>query len=197
MDGGEAGRVRELFLGQREIEHAVLAVTVRFEPEGQLAQQMRDPRAGVAAADIDHPFAEDRRVDQGVDPHRQAHRRPRFRQVENGASRNDRRLAPVEALHIVVGGAEQRVLQIDEFARDVEGNDLAAAVAQQLLPIGKAAQQKRAFAGLLAFADEIVVLAECLMRVGKGLDGVAVVGRQSATFRPPVHERIEVMIVGQ
>ena len=53
-------------------------------------------------------------------------------------------------LDVVIGRAEQRVLQIDDVAAHVDRDDLAAAVSGQLVAVGKARKQKAGILRLVA-----------------------------------------------
>src|SRR5438552_2723102 len=66
----KAGCIREMLLGHRQIITLRVAEPGNFEPARKFAKDMGDPGPGIALADVEHPFPEDRRVDQSVDPHR-------------------------------------------------------------------------------------------------------------------------------
>lgn len=67
--------------------------------------------------------------------------RARDGQIEQRIDRDMRHFAPIERLDIVVGDGEQAILQVEEFARDMDRNDLPAALAGELLAIGEAFDQ--------------------------------------------------------
>ena len=64
VDGGEPDRVGDLLLRHRQLELLRRAETRRLAPRRELAEHVGGAAAGVAATDIEHPFAEDRGVDQ-------------------------------------------------------------------------------------------------------------------------------------
>src|SRR5215213_2341927 len=68
MHRGHAGGVAELGLRNRHLEG--LSVYQADGPEAHidLAQDVRDPGVGIAAADIDHPLPKHRRIDERVPP---------------------------------------------------------------------------------------------------------------------------------
>ena len=95
----------------------------------------------------------------------------------------------------MIGNAEQAVLEIDELGRDVEGDDLAAAIAQQLLAERDAAQEQAAFRSRLALADDVGILAEGLAGKRQGEQRRPVILRQSRVLRPPAQQGAEGMNV--
>ena len=54
----------------------------------------------------------------------------------------------------MVGGAEQRILHIDDVAAQVDRNDLAAAVAGQLVANGESGNQQAGVLGLVPVPHE-------------------------------------------
>lgn len=76
-----------------------------------------------------------------------------------------------ERLDVVVGNAEEAVLEVEELAGHVDREDLALAVPRHLVPIGEAAEQQRADLRRLAFAQHI----------GGGLERA--VGEREAPYR--------------
>lgn len=94
--------------------------TCALHSDRQLAKQMRYPSARVAAAHIDHPFAKDRRIDQSINPHCPPDRRPGVGELQQRGSRNGRHVATAQTLNAVIGETQERVLQIDELAWNME-----------------------------------------------------------------------------
>jgi hypothetical protein len=82
----------------------------------------------------------------------------------------------------VVGHSKQAVLKIYELVRNVNRDDLAAAVAEQLLAERETSQQKRTLSRPLAFADHVRVLSEARAGERKAQKRASVVGRQIGVF---------------
>src|SRR5690348_15899577 len=59
VNRGETRRVRKLLLGQWELEPMIAGEAPGLEADRKLAQDVRDARASIAAADIIRPFAKD------------------------------------------------------------------------------------------------------------------------------------------
>src|SRR5215212_694739 len=68
MDRRETGGVPELGLRNRHLEGLAFYEADGPEAHIDLAQNVRDPRVGIAAADIDHPLPKHRRIDGRVPP---------------------------------------------------------------------------------------------------------------------------------
>ena len=89
----------------------------------------------------------------------------------------------------MIGDIEDRVLQVDEFAGYVDGDDLAGTVADELLTLGKSVQQQDARRGRLAFADQIGFARSGTLGERHGLDRFKVVLRQSGGSTPSSDKR--------
>src|SRR5690349_22124599 len=83
VDRGEASRVGEVVLSQREIAAAVLRASDGSQTDVELDQQMRDPLVGAALSEAESPFALGRGGHQLVPPKRLRHAR-----VGGGKSRH-------------------------------------------------------------------------------------------------------------
>jgi hypothetical protein len=127
---------------------------VGIEPDRQLAQQVRDPRPGVAPADVDQPLAEYSTVQQRVEPRGARQRRPLLDEVEQRLARHHRHRAGAERLHAVVVDRQQAALQVDELTREVKRDDLPGAVADHLLAERAALEDQAARGGHLAVAND-------------------------------------------
>src|SRR5436190_20126620 len=91
----------------------------------------------------------------------------------------------------MIGDIEQAVLEIEEFARDVDRDDLTGAVADQLLSEGETVDQVRADGGRLAFADEIAVASEHAPRPGNVGYRPLVLCRQCSSSLPAPVQGLE------
>ena len=101
-------------------------------------------------------------------------------------------LAGGQHLDVMVGDAEQRILQVDDVALHVDRQDLAAAIAGMLVAKGEAGQQQAGILRLVAVPDEILPGFEPPGREWQSEDRLAVGLRQ---FLPQVklaHHRCEV-----
>jgi len=67
-----AERAGKICLADRKFEAVIFERADRLEAIGEFEEQMRRPLACVSAPDIDRPFAEDRRIDERVEPKRSA-----------------------------------------------------------------------------------------------------------------------------
>ena len=118
---------------------------------------MRNSSAGVAPADVGDPFPEDRRIDQGVEPHRSTDRRSLERHAQDVLTRDHRDLAGGEHLDAVVGNFQKRILEVDHVALDVDRQDLAVAADHDLRPHREAGEQDARMRGELSVANNEVM----------------------------------------
>jgi len=146
---------------------------------------MRDTLPGISPADIHDPFAKHRRVQQRVQPYCLSHRRSGAHHLQQQLLGHDSDQATRERLHIVIGDLEQAVLNVEEFARNVERNDLPRSIAQDLLAVRKALQQYRADFRLLPFAREICITLKLLPSPGEVDYGCLVFARDGEPALPP------------
>jgi hypothetical protein len=68
MNRGQANRIGKLALGDRQITGMILHKADRPQARQQLAKDVGQARVGFAASDIEHPFPEDRGIDEGLAP---------------------------------------------------------------------------------------------------------------------------------
>ena len=87
----------------------------------------------------------------------------------------------------MVGGAQQRVLEIDQLAFHVDRKDLAVAVGDDLVPRGIARKQNGAMIRAIEFADDVAALLHRLDGVREREDRGPVVGIE----RTPIFELAE------
>lgn len=123
----------ELFLGHRKLVVVLGGEPLCIEPDGHLAQQVRHTRPGVAAPDVQYPFAEDRGIDQDGHQHGMPHRGPDAHQLVKRGARDERHLGAGQRLDAVVGDIEEEVLEVERFAGDMDRDDLPGAVVGHLL----------------------------------------------------------------
>jgi hypothetical protein len=97
----------------------------------------------------------------------------------------------------VVGDPQHAILQVHEFAGNVDGDNLPCAIMDQLLAIGEAAQQKPALGCALALLNEIGVLAECLARKWQGLESSPIMVGKLAAPIPSAEQRCQERWVDQ
>ena len=128
---------------------------------------MGDALLGVAPAEVHHPFAKDRGIDQSIEPDRSAHVHPARHQVEQSVLVDGRDRYAVDTLHIVIGDIEKAILQVEELAGNMEGDDLARPVADELLAEGETAQQQRANRRRLSLPSELGIAAVATLRPRK------------------------------
>jgi hypothetical protein len=147
-----------------------------LEPERELAEHVRHPSARIAAADVERPFAEDRGIDQGLVPHGAADRGAIEGDLLDGLDGDQRGLDMGQRLEIVIGEAEQRILEIGEIALHVDREDLPPAIARDLVPKAEAGEDETGILGLVAFPDHIFVRAEFHRAMGEGEQGCPILG---------------------
>jgi hypothetical protein len=115
VDRSQAERVGELLLGHRQLIAIFFGKAVGMEPNRDLAQKMGEPRASVPPADVEHPFAKDRGLDQDSDQDGMADSGPRIDQLLEVLARDHRHLAAGQHLNAVIGNVEEKVLEIHRF----------------------------------------------------------------------------------
>jgi len=148
---------------------------------------MGDAFARVAAADVDHPFAEDRGLDQGQLDDRAADPRPVEDELLQGLARHVGDIAASEHLDRVVGRVEEDVLKVDRIAWDAHRHDLARPVAGHLLAIGEAVDQDSAIGGQGPLADQVASCVEPAHPVRQVENGLTI-GRVERAVREHVLE---------
>lgn len=84
--------------------------------------------------------------------------------MQQNILRYDRDQAARHRLDVVIRDLKQAVLEIEELARNVEGDDLPRTVAEDLLTERKALDQHSADAGRLAFPGQISVTLKLLVK---------------------------------
>ena len=131
-------------------------------------------RARVPLPDVGEPFAEDGAVDQRVVPHGDADGRSFKRDLPDGGHRDHRDLAVAQHLDAVVGGHQQRILQVDDVALEMERQDLPRAAAHHLVAISEARQQNAALVGLLPVPHDVMARFQPAPRVRQGEHGRSV-----------------------
>jgi hypothetical protein len=123
--------------------------------QGEFAEDVREPGAGVAASDIEHPFPEDRGFDQDIEHDRVAHRGARARQVAQILAADNSHIAPGQHLHAVIGDIEIEVLEVECVARNVNRQDLPLTIAGVFLPVGETGHQHAALIRNIPFPGEV------------------------------------------
>ena len=68
MDGGHPRRLGDLGLCHWQIESLGFSEPRSFASSNELAKHVSDAGPGIALPNIQHPFPEDRRVDQAIAP---------------------------------------------------------------------------------------------------------------------------------
>src|SRR3954452_1346332 len=152
---------------------------------------MSDASARVAAADVGDPFAEDRRIDQGVDPHGLADIGTLKRDPLDRLARNHRDLAGSHHLDAMVGFPQKGVLKIDSLPFHMDGADLARASGDNLRAYSVPAEQHAGMRCLLIFADHVVASLEPLHAVRQGKQSCAVIGAERAVICEPADHRLQ------
>src|SRR5258708_39586821 len=99
---------------------------------------MREPLAGVPAADVHDPLAEDRAVDERVHPHRAGNPWMTVDERSHFVRGNEGKFAPGQRLDVVVGNVEERALKVDEVARHMDADDLPGAFGGEFVAIAQA-----------------------------------------------------------
>lgn len=151
----EAGRISELLLGHRQFEPVLGSEPARFEANRELAQDMGDAGAGVAPPDVDHPFAQNRRLDQGRMDDGDADGRALQHQLLQRLARDVGNHRAGQDLDSMIADAQKHVLEVDRISGDAQGDDLTRSFASDLLTVGKTAQKDAAVGRLIALADEV------------------------------------------
>jgi hypothetical protein len=145
-------------VGELLLRHRQLVALANTEPgfvksERELAEHMGHPRQGIASANIERPFPEDRAVEQRVIPHCLACRRPREGDRANGVDRDEGHIACAQHLDIVIGLAELRIAEVDTVAGHVDRKYLARAGTRGLVPDREARKDDTAVLRLLVLAN--------------------------------------------
>jgi len=137
---------------------------------------MRDPGVSLAAAEPDHPFAEDRRIDERVAPERVVEDRVAPDDVADARMRDEGELRRHERADAVVHDLEMQALQVGEVARRVERHDLPLAAVEELVAADEAFEDEAALGRLVLVADDVLVGGEALHRHRQGEQRLLVVG---------------------
>src|SRR3954469_21556051 len=109
---------------------------------------MRDASVSLAAAEPDHPFAEDRRIDERVAPERVIEDRVAADDVADARMRYEGELRRHERADAMVHDLEMQALQVGEVARRVEGHDLPLAAVEELVAADEAFEDEAALGRL-------------------------------------------------
>ena len=129
----------------------------RSQPHQQLAQQMRHAGRRLAPADIDHPLAKDRRIDEGIAPEQVAKTRMVAHQAAQVVMLDEGELARDQRAQAVIHHAQVQALEIGDVAADVERQDLPLALGGDVVAAGEALDDKAALGGGVALPDDVLV----------------------------------------
>src|SRR3569623_1421545 len=116
---------------------------------------MGEPGLRVAAAHVQDPFAKDGCLDQDFDDDGVPDGRALARELLYVAPVDEGHIPAGEHLDAVVGHVEEQVLEVDGFARDVDGENLSLPLPGQLLPIGETAYEDAAAVRRIALANGV------------------------------------------
>src|SRR5829696_322646 len=106
MHRRQAGGVAKLGLRNRHLEGLAFYEADGPEAHIDLAQNVRDPRVGIAAADIDHPLPKHRRIDERVPPEHVGDPRVRTKEDPNHLMGYERHLAGNDRCQAVIHDVE-------------------------------------------------------------------------------------------
>jgi len=82
---------------------------------------MRDATSGIASSDIGNPLPKNRSFGKGFKPHSSPDDWMRNGDMINGFGCNKGNIPICQHLNAMVGDAQERMLEIKHFARDVNG----------------------------------------------------------------------------
>jgi hypothetical protein len=145
-----------------------------FEPQGELAQDVGDAGLRIPSPNIGDPLAEDRAVDERVQPHGLADSRALEGDPDDLVLRDVGDLAGGEHLNVVIGLAEKRVFEVDHFAFHVEGHDLALSPGHAFVADRETLEQQAGMRRPVALADDILMGLHGFYGMGQGHDRGAV-----------------------
>ena len=162
VDGGKPDGVGDLLLGHGKdvVEH--LAVARSLKPDGELAQQVRNPRARVTAPDTGDPLAKPGPIDKRVEQHRAPNGWMRIGNIPHGLRGDQGYLANGQHLHTVISDAKERRMKVDHVAWNVDRKNLPCTVADNLVAISKARKQHATALCNIRFPDDVAPCTELL-----------------------------------
>src|SRR5690606_33831481 len=142
-------------------------------------------------ADVEEPFAPDRRLNQYVHEKSTGDGRAGLYQLFERPEWDDGEVSDRQGLEIVVRNPQKERLKVKRIAGHLDRDDLAPAVGRELVPIGKSRNEQRAGIGVLAFAKNILTRAKTPRRVRKEAQGLLIVGRQQAVAQQLADEQVQ------
>jgi hypothetical protein len=138
VDRRQAEKVGELFLGDRHVDPIRRLRHGDVQAIDEFAKEVREAGQRVAPADVEKPFASDRRLDQYVDEECAGDGRSGPYQFLKGPYGHDGKVCDGQRLKIVVCNPQKQRLQVERITGHLERHDLASPIGGELVPIGKA-----------------------------------------------------------
>ena len=165
-----------------------------MKPGAHFAQQVRNPLAGVPAADVDHPLRKDVGIDRAVPPEsfgegRIARRRCPQRDVGHPQDGGDR-----ERLQCRGSRGLHYRLQVRHVAGNVDGGDLALAVRILAEPADQAGQDEARVVDPVAKRDEIAIGLHDFASPRKVENGLLLFAGEDGTALEPIEERLKIWL---
>ena len=139
----------------------------RAQPEIQLAEQVRDAPERLTSAQAGDPFAVMGPVDQGIAPQGIREIRVPPEGPAQGVVRDEGDGAGRQGSQIVVHLMQVQALQVRHVARDIERQDLPAALRQSRIARDPALEHEAALARPVAEPGDIVAARQIPNRVGQ------------------------------
>ena len=126
---------------------------------------------GGPTAHTDDPLAMGGRIDQGIEPEKSRQVRQPFGDALQKLVWHQGDAAPCQRTDAVVHRLEDKGMEIDEIAHNVDGHDLAPAVIDQRVARREPVEQQDAVGGTIALPDEVLAGREFLLPLGHGIEG--------------------------
>ena len=159
MNLGQAGRLRDLPLGEQEIARAGIRRRLAALADIQLAQQVRDALLRVALPDADHPFALDRAGDKLAPAEYLRKAGAAVQQVARLSAPDLRHTQAADRGERMIAAADGEQVEVAKLAGQIERQYLAPAIGKLLVFLRPSVEHDMQRPRPFALADQIGALA--------------------------------------
>ena len=157
MNVRETCRVGYFGLGDREIETVPVRQADRLQLEEDFTEEMSDAAVGLAASEIDDPFAEDGSIDERLAPERIDNMRMLVGESPHVFVRNEPNLARGHRAQRMIHQLYVQTVHIGNVARHVKRHYRSAAIGQGLVPAQKTFHDQTALGWPVTLPDNVLI----------------------------------------